>query len=96
LNQVVIRDYPEKIVDYHVDLLAEAGYLKGIDFSGGSSTKWIEVSLSWDGHEFIDDAKNEETWNKFKDIVEEKGTSISFAVATSLIIALAKQSVGLP
>jgi hypothetical protein len=33
--------------------------------------------LTWEGHEFLDKAKNEKVWNKAKSIIKEKGISLS-------------------
>jgi hypothetical protein len=98
LPRIELDEYPGELVDYHVELLVEAGLLKTgarLKTAGGWGD-WTRISLTWDGHEFIDNAKNEEVWEKFKQIVAEKGGSISIAVATSVLASLAKQAFGLP
>ena len=46
------------------------------------------VRLTWEGHEFIDNARNESVWTKAK----EKAGSASFTVLKQLLVELAKQA----
>jgi len=98
LSEVKLDQFSLEQVAYHVNLLAEAGYIAGIPYfgSGQSITQWIDVRLTWDGHEFIDAARNETVWAKFKQTVAEKGEAIPFSLAVNLLTALARQEFGLP
>jgi hypothetical protein len=52
--------------------------------------------LTMEGHDFIDQAKNETIWKKAMATVKEKGGSISIPVMAQLLTALLKQNFGLP
>ncbi len=54
------------------------------------------INLTWTGHEFIDNARNEGVWKKAKTIVEEKLGTISVGVMTQLLNSLLKNQLGLP
>ena len=55
-------------ISYHVKLLAEAGFI-GARFSLGTQEHWTPLSLKWEGHEFLDNARNETVWNQTKELM---------------------------
>ncbi len=96
VQTIKLDEYPQKVVNYHVNLLGQAKFITGSHgLSSGAGHEWIDVGLSWEGHEFIDNAQDEETWSKLKTLVAEKGGSVSLAVISNLLVALTKQSFGL-
>lgn len=98
VQEVKLDQFSPAQVAYHVNLLAEAGYITGMPTQTlpYDVPEWIEVRLTWDGYEFIDAARNETVWAKFKKTVAEKGGAIPFSVATNLLTAVARQEFGLP
>lgn len=42
-------------------------------------------NLTWQGHDFIEDAKNETVWIKTKEFIKEKGGSASLSGMTEVI-----------
>lgn len=96
--EIKLDKYNPEQVAYHVNLLAEAGFITGIPSRSAIQPvpEWVEVRLTWDGHEFIDAARNETIWAKFKQVVAEKGGTISFSLAVNLLTAVSKQHFGLP
>ena len=62
-------------IDYHAHLMSQANLLTVIDDSDHSSTGqqvWI-TSMTWEGHEFLDAARNDTVWNRTKEIVSKAG-----------------------
>lgn len=83
-------------VDYHIMLLNEAGLVqaKGITSLNGK-TRWNIERLTWQGHEFLDAARNENIWQKAKKLVQEKGGALTFDVAKAVLAQTALRQVGL-
>jgi DNA-binding transcriptional ArsR family regulator len=61
---------PEQI-SYHIKLLDEAGFIEARDASTNDRICWKPMNLTWEGHEFLDTArdikdleKGEEYFNK--------------------------------
>lgn len=52
--------------------------------------------LTWDGHEFLDAAKDQGLWNKARTAVSDQLSSVSITVLTSLLNKMAKEALGLP
>jgi hypothetical protein len=81
-EEVSLSDYTKEQIDYHKALVKEAGFADGvIKFSSMDNSNIPALAilnrLTWEGHEFLDKAKNEKTWNKAKSIIKSKGGSLS-------------------
>lgn len=67
---------------YHVEILVEAGFIKGTvdsDESGRRTTAFVQ-RLTWKGHEFLDDIRSETVWNETKRRVSSAVDSASLSV----------------
>lgn len=81
----------------HVALLAEAGYLDAsiVEDEMGMPSAFVVRRLTWQGHEFLANAKNESVWNKVKNQVGDKATTISMTVMNALLAKATKEFFGL-
>jgi Hypothetical protein (DUF2513) len=86
-----ISEYSAEEVGYHVNLLIEAGFLKG---KGGAETIPPINKLTWQGHEFIDNIRDVGIWEKIK--VRLHGIpSVALTVVASIAEAEVKKRLGL-
>jgi len=81
-QEVDLSSYNPEQVNYHKALVKEAGFAEGIiHYPSSHPTDIPDLTilkrLTWEGHEFLDKAKNEKVWNKAKSIIKEKGISLS-------------------
>ncbi|MFD2514524.1 DUF2513 domain-containing protein [Pontibacter locisalis] len=91
-----IEGASKKEISYHVKLLAQAGYLEANNNSTRDSPdEWNPICLTWQGHEFLDAARDNTIWNKTKVRIGEKLPSITFDVLKSMLIVTLKQQFGL-
>src|SRR5690348_2080888 len=74
-SPLVVEGYTDEQIGFHVMLMAQAGLLSADDqtSSGCKSPSWMAHSLTWDGYEFLDAARDEKTWNKAKAAVSTVG-----------------------
>ena len=79
-------------ISYHIRLLAETGLIDAQDLTTLTSVDWRAKRLTWDGHEFLDVARNEGVWQKTKSFVLEKTGTISLDL---LKVGLAEVAKGL-
>jgi hypothetical protein len=81
----------------HVELLEEAGYIEAIIATDaqGFPDRCVVKRLTWNGHEFLSNAKNDTVWKKVLQQAEEKGMSTSMTVINGLLEAAAKKYMGL-
>lgn len=75
----------EQEVSYHVQLLVEAGLVAGDDYSTMGNYEWVAQSLTWSGHEFLENIRDPEVWAKTKAGAKQVG---GFGI--DVIAALAK------
>ena len=88
-----IEGYEPKLVSYHLILMYEAGLINGeaVTSNTGRIYDFVPFRLTWQGHEFLDNIRDKNRWNKIKEIVKSKGGSFSFELIKSLAIKLSEQ-----
>jgi hypothetical protein len=86
-----LGDYSQEELNYHVDLLFEAGFVAG---SPDSNPSPVISKLTWDGHEFVDNIRDPRIWNSVKERL--KGLpSVAISVLAQLALAEVKKHTGL-
>ena len=79
---------------YHVELLVDAGLIKGKLFQSSSHgpMHFFARRLTWSGHEFLDSIRSDSVWNKIKKIFASKGIDMTLelvkSVATEISVGL--------
>lgn len=87
--------YTDDQISYHVKMLAEHGFIEAIDFSTLSGMEWRPTSLKWEGHEFLDAARNATVWHKLKVELKDRGISLPMSLIQQLAIKIAAKMAGL-
>ena len=96
-----IDGYSDEEIGYHAFLMIEAGLARGFDGagSGDPSPYGCIVSLTWEGHEFLDASRNDGLWAKAKQAAGSTGgmvLSVLKSVLIDLATQAAKKAAGLP
>lgn len=67
--------YTDKQVGYHVYIMMQAGLLQGIDVTArdSGSPQAQPISLTWQGYEFLEAAREKTRWEKAKDVAAKVG-----------------------
>jgi hypothetical protein len=79
-------------INYHLDLLIEAGFLKGKP--GASFHAPLINRLTWDGHEFLNDIRDQDIWSKTKKRLEGL-QSVALGIVAEVAKAEIKKRLGL-
>lgn len=90
------EQYGREVVAGHTAILIDAGLVDGA-IARGSDGKPVAsniIRLTWAGHEFLDNARNDTIWNKAMDTVKAKSLSVSFEILTALLKSLISNSLG--
>jgi hypothetical protein len=92
---IELQNASEKEISYHIKLLGQAGLIEVEDVStmGKDGFEWKAKSLTWEGHEFLEAARDDNRWNKTKKIVAEKGGGLIFEVLKQALIQGAKSAI---
>jgi Hypothetical protein (DUF2513) len=87
------EQYSAEQVTYHVMLLHEAGLIRAFDFSSDEFPDWRPGYLTWEGHEFLNVARDGGRWNRAKSLVLEKGGGLVFEILKQVLIDQMKKHV---
>jgi hypothetical protein len=84
---------------YHMTMLVdETNLVTGNCFRGLSGNDWINLNLTWNGHEFLDTVRDPEVWKRTKEGAKSAGNfSIQFLLELGKAYAkhVAKERLGL-
>jgi Hypothetical protein (DUF2513). len=61
---------------YHLEIMSEAGLIKTRSFSTFEGVVYDVERLTWDGHEFLEAARNETVVNQAKEFAKSKGLQL--------------------
>jgi len=93
-EEIGISDRSIEEVGYHLHLLIEAGLVHGKPAAVGTYMPWIS-KLTWQGHEFLDDIRDQQIWAKTKERL--KGLpSVALSLMAEIAKAEIKKRLGLP
>ena len=93
--EVKIEGYTTDQIGYHAKLLADAGLLdgKGSTGFGQSVHRFKPRRLTWEGHEFLDAARDVSRWKKSKSIVHERVGQLSFEALKTALTQLVQKAI---
>ena len=83
--------YSPEEIDYHILLLSDADLIK-TDPPRDIERKRRPVRLTWEGHEFVEAARDDARWNQAKEMMKGTGGFV-VEIAKSLLIDLAKEQI---
>ncbi len=87
--------YTDKQIVYHLQLMLDANLFIGFsepDITG--SCDWEIERLTNSGHDFIDQASNDEVWKKSMEKLKPLGT-VTIQILQGVLTAVIKESLGL-
>ena len=93
-----LSQYSEDQQVYHYALLIEAGLVDGtiVQDSNGYPTATSVIRLKWAGHEFLDAARDEESWQRATKTVAKAGGAFTISILTEMLTEYIKQKLGFP
>ena len=92
--EVQVSGVPQAAVFYHVRLMAEAGLIEAMNLTT-DDLRWEAVRLTWQGHEFLDAARDDTVWNKGMELAKKTSGSLAFEGLKAVLIKLASLQIGL-
>jgi phosphoribosyl 1,2-cyclic phosphodiesterase len=88
-------DREKREVYYNLQLMMDANLLEASIVKSMQGIEDVVIKrMTWEGHEFLDNARNESIWKAAKETIAKKGLSIEnvgFGVLTQLLASVAKQ-----
>ena len=88
---VDIEQYSPEQMDYHLELLMEAGLIRTRS-ADRELPRWYPVRLTWEAHEFLDAARDERRWQKVNDLIAQVG-DVPFETVRVALLGMVKQEI---
>jgi hypothetical protein len=80
-----VNSYDPEQVSYHMQLLDEAGLIEAkCGRAHGAPLHCRAMRLTWRGHEFLDQVRQDSVWNKVKGTAREQGLDLTLDVIVSI------------
>lgn len=95
LQDLEIPGYSPAQISHHIELMAQADLITAHDFSTMNSYEWCPTNLTWQGHEFLDTARNETIWNKAKGRLTEVTGGWSLELLKAYLLFEGKRQLGI-
>jgi Hypothetical protein (DUF2513) len=91
-----IEGFTEEEIGYHCYLMDDAGLIEAADATTlGSSTPFaLPIKLTWSGHEFLENSKDQNVWDQTKQAIDKLGGA-SFSIWTSVMTKIVMQNLGI-
>jgi uncharacterized protein DUF2513 len=89
-----VEGYDRDSVSYHIMILDEARLIQARNLNRGITGFWVPIRLTWEGHEFLDAARDNNRWNKAKGAMTQVG-GFALDVMKQLLIQYLKQDLHL-
>jgi len=93
-----LQGYTDEQIGYHVHIMEQAGLVAATDSTmlDGPGPSAILRSLTWEGHDFIDAARDDTVWGKVKSKILTSGASFSFGLLKEALVLAAKWKLEMP
>ena len=91
-----LSKYSDEHKTYHTALLIEAKLIDGAVARDGVGYPAAAhaIKLTWQGHEFLDAARNETIWKKTIAKIKTAGSTVTFPILQEILTAFIKQQIG--
>ncbi|AZB66696.1 DUF2513 domain-containing protein [Staphylococcus pseudintermedius] len=94
-DNIVFSEYGFETVMYTLLKLKEAEFINAqFSWSSGKIIAWIINDITWEGHEFLDNIRDNNTWKEVKRLVS-KTSSMSLTLMSKLAVQYLSQKFNL-
>jgi Hypothetical protein (DUF2513) len=91
-DTVAIPNRTQEEIAYHVYLAYDAGLIDAVDASSHDGPQWYPKHLTNQGHEFLNAARADTTWNKAKETVINKTGALTLEALKIALGSLMKHA----
>lgn len=99
LTNVKLSNYDKDTILYTGQKLVEANFINGKPFYAGNSIYHFPVSsITWDGHQFLDNVRDDFVWEEAKSKTSSfKSTSLNIlsGIASQIIATIIEKQMGM-
>jgi len=92
-----IDGYDSNVIGYHLNLMYDAGLITAEPFTSSTSSRVYKVvpfGLTWQGHEFLDAARDNKVWETTRKKIISAVAEVPFSLLRDLLLLTLKQQLG--
>jgi hypothetical protein len=90
-----VDGFDQSTITEHVRVLVNKGLLAGKVYDTYDGSNYLITGINWEGHDFLDNARNDTIWKKVMAESKAKGTSTTMVVLSGLLTKAAQKYAGL-
>ena len=96
-NPLRIDGYDEATIGYHTYLMVDGDLITGADLTASQdqSPSSVPATITWQGHEFLEAARESSSWNRAKGLAASAGNA-SFKVLVDALMKIAMDKIQNP
>lgn len=93
-SELTIDGFTDEQIGYHCFILKNAGLIRAFETttSGSNGPTASPIGLTWEGHEFVDNAQDENVWKKVKNKIKKTSGTVSFSILTNILAEAIKEA----
>lgn len=95
IDTIQVEEFNNSTIVEHIRILLSKGLLVGKMYDTNSGTTDLVKGMSWDGYDFLENARNDTIWKKVMAESKAKGTSTTMVVINGLLTKAAQKYAGL-
>ncbi len=97
-DKLTIEGFSEEQIGYHIYLMGQAGLLDVtvVTSCQSPSPTAIPIGMTWQGHDFLELAREPSRWRQAIDKVTKAGAAMTIDILKSVLVTLANQALQLP
>jgi hypothetical protein len=88
--EIILPGKTNDEISYTIKLLSEANLIEAKNLTDSTGFDWKAISLTWQGHDFLDSARDNTRWEKAKSIAIKKAGTLTFEVLKQILASLIK------
>lgn len=92
IDDLAIESFTPEQISHHVWLLKDGGFITAIDLSSSDGPDVRPRCLTWKGHEFLSDIKDQDIWQTTLTVAKRGGTE-SLSALWDIAKALGKKQI---
>lgn len=86
---IQLKHFSSEDINYTIAKLKEAGYINAVYSGADNIPSYLIQSLTWDGHQFLDNIRDNAVWKKTKSILSKiKSTSLEISAQVASMVIL--------
>jgi len=86
-----IAKYDQDVIGHHVWLMAQGDLVTASEITGlgDASPTALPLSITWQGHDFLDTVRNDRVWRKLKTELKDRSLTLPFSLLQALALKIA-------